>query len=112
MDPEVKYLLSLGAVRDRAKLVGEAAQAGKLTNFDVHEDKLGGVAEYVTSVIKVCHLCHMSSNQSKSTRKLTMLSTAGFRPQQLPHDPPARPMAALRSRQRPSRSRSYRRMEI
>jgi len=53
MDPEVKYLLSLGAVRDRAKLVGEAAEAGKLSNFDVHEEKLGDVAEFVTSLIKV-----------------------------------------------------------
>jgi len=53
MDSEVKYLLSLGAVRDRAKLVGEAAQAGKLSNFDVHEERLGDVAEFVTSVIKV-----------------------------------------------------------
>ena len=54
MDPEDKYLLSLGAVRDRAKLVGEAAEAGKLRNFDVHEESLSDVAEFVTSLIKVC----------------------------------------------------------
>lgn len=53
MDPKVKYLLSLGAVRDRAKLVGKAAQAGKLSHFDVHEERLSAVAEFVTSVIKV-----------------------------------------------------------
>ncbi|KAF1916417.1 hypothetical protein BDU57DRAFT_587425 [Ampelomyces quisqualis] len=52
MDPEIKYLLSLGSIRDRAKLVGEAAQAGTLSHFEVNEDKLGSVAEYVTSVIK------------------------------------------------------------
>jgi len=53
MDPKITYLLSLGAVRDRAKLVGEAAQAGKLSHFDVHADRLGDAADLVTSVIKV-----------------------------------------------------------
>ncbi|RMZ72894.1 Uracil catabolism 4 [Pyrenophora seminiperda CCB06] len=52
MDDKVKYLLSLQAVRERASLVGEAAKAGKLTHFDVHEDKLGEAADYVTGVIK------------------------------------------------------------
>ncbi|KAL5415336.1 hypothetical protein PMIN04_008595 [Paraphaeosphaeria minitans] len=52
MDPQVKYLLSLDAIRDRAKIVGEAAEAGKLSHFDVHEEKLGAVADYVTGVIK------------------------------------------------------------
>ena len=54
MDDKVKYLLSLRAVRERAKLVGEAADAGKLTHFDVHEEKLGEAAEYVAGVVKVC----------------------------------------------------------
>lgn len=54
MDTKVKYLLSLGAVRERAKLVGEAAQAGQLSHFDVHEDRLSDAADLVTSVIKVC----------------------------------------------------------
>ena len=53
MDPQVNYLLSLQAVRDRATLVGEAAKAGKLSHFDVHEDKLPEVADYVVNVIKV-----------------------------------------------------------
>ncbi|KAL1983889.1 hypothetical protein VTN96DRAFT_9813 [Rasamsonia emersonii] len=52
MDAQVKYLLSLRAVRERAKIVGEAAKAGKLTHFDVHEHRLDDVADYVTSVIK------------------------------------------------------------
>ncbi|KAJ4353359.1 uncharacterized protein N0V89_005087 [Didymosphaeria variabile] len=52
MDPQVKYLLSLEAVRDRAKIVGEAAKLGKLSHFDVHEDRLPAVADYVTGVIK------------------------------------------------------------
>lgn len=53
MDPTVKYLLSLGAIRDRARIVGQAANAGNLIHFDVHEDKLDDVADFVTSVIKV-----------------------------------------------------------
>ncbi|XP_014561147.1 hypothetical protein COCVIDRAFT_87490 [Bipolaris victoriae FI3] len=52
MDDKVKYLLSLSAVRDRSKIVGEAAAAGKLSHFDVHEERLGDAADYVTSVIK------------------------------------------------------------
>jgi hypothetical protein len=54
MDSDVKYLLSLNAVRDRAKLVGEAAATGKLSHFDVHEERLNDVADFVVSVIKVC----------------------------------------------------------
>jgi hypothetical protein len=54
MDSGIKYLLSLGAVRDRARLVGEAAAAGKLSHFDVHEERLNDVADFVVSVIKVC----------------------------------------------------------
>ncbi|KAH7357455.1 hypothetical protein BKA66DRAFT_473312 [Pyrenochaeta sp. MPI-SDFR-AT-0127] len=52
MDSKVKYLLSLNAVRERAKLVGKAAQVGKLSHFDVHEERLSDVADFVTSVIK------------------------------------------------------------
>jgi len=63
MDSEVKYLLSLGAVRDRAKIVGEAAEAGKLSHFDVHEDRLGEVAEFVVGVIKVCSFAGVRDGQ-------------------------------------------------
>ncbi|KAH8722675.1 hypothetical protein GQ44DRAFT_774704 [Phaeosphaeriaceae sp. PMI808] len=52
MDSNVKYLLSLRAVRERAKLVGEVATAGKLSHFGVHEEHLSGVADFVTSLIK------------------------------------------------------------
>lgn len=53
MDPQVNYLLSLRAVRERATLVGQLAEAGKLAHFDLHEDKLDGVVDFVASVIKV-----------------------------------------------------------
>ncbi|KAK3324732.1 hypothetical protein B0T19DRAFT_429313 [Cercophora scortea] len=52
MDPKVKYLLSLRAVRDRANAVGEIAKAGNLTHFEVHEDKLDDAVDFVASVIK------------------------------------------------------------
>lgn len=54
MDSTVQYLLSLGSIRDRAKVAGQAAKDGNLNHFDVHEDKLDDVADFVTSVIKVC----------------------------------------------------------
>lgn len=53
MDNKVKYLLSLAAVRQRASIVEKAASAGKLNHFEVHEERLGDVADFVTSVIKV-----------------------------------------------------------
>jgi hypothetical protein len=55
MDTEIRYLLSLGSIRDRANLVGKAAEAGKLNHFDVDKDRLGSAAEFVTSVIQVSH---------------------------------------------------------
>lgn len=53
MDPDVQYLLSLRAVRERAAIVRDAAEAGKLYHFDLDLDKLGDIADFVTSVIKV-----------------------------------------------------------
>ena len=53
MDPKVKYLLSLRAIRDRAGAVAEIAEAGELAHFEVREDKLDHVVDFVASVIKV-----------------------------------------------------------
>lgn len=53
MDPHVKYLLSLRAVRERAQVVWKAAEAGELSHFHLHKDKLGDVADFVISVIQV-----------------------------------------------------------
>ncbi|KAF2028272.1 DUF1688-domain-containing protein [Setomelanomma holmii] len=52
MDPEVKYLLSLRAVRERSAAVGKAADAGKLRHFNVHKERLKDAANFVVSVIK------------------------------------------------------------
>jgi hypothetical protein len=53
MNSDVNYLLSLGAIRDRAQIVWQAAEAGELTHFNFHEDKLSDVADFVISVIQV-----------------------------------------------------------
>ncbi|CRJ95844.1 hypothetical protein BN1708_002069 [Verticillium longisporum] len=52
MSSDIKYLLSLRAVRERAKIVGDVAKAGKLSHFDLREDKLDDVVDFVASVIK------------------------------------------------------------
>ena len=53
MDSQVKYLLSLRAISDRTKIVGAIAGSGKLNHFDLQEDKLDDVVDFVVSVIKV-----------------------------------------------------------
>lgn len=53
MDSQVKYLLSLRAIRERAKVVGDVAKSGNLSHFEFREDKLDGVVDFVASVIKV-----------------------------------------------------------
>lgn len=52
MNSDVNYLLSLGAIRDRAQIVWQAAEAGELAHFNFHEDKLSDVADFVISVIQ------------------------------------------------------------
>ncbi|KAL2172794.1 hypothetical protein VTG60DRAFT_2613 [Thermothelomyces hinnuleus] len=52
MDPKVKYLLSLRAIRERANAVGEIAKAGNLAHFELREDKLDDAVDFVASVIK------------------------------------------------------------
>lgn len=53
MDAQAAYLLSLDAIRDRSRIVGRLAKAGKLNHFDLHEDRLDDVVDFVASVIKV-----------------------------------------------------------
>lgn len=55
MDPLVKHLLSLQAIRERARIVWQAAEAGELVHFDLHPNKLDDVADFVISVIEVFH---------------------------------------------------------
>lgn len=53
MDSEVKYLLSLRAVRERAKVVGDVAASGNLSHFELREDKLDDAVNFVASVVRV-----------------------------------------------------------
>jgi hypothetical protein len=100
MDSEIKYLLSLDAVRDRAKIVGEAAEAGKLSHFDVHEERLNDVADFVVSVIKVW-ICNVST-LLKMMGETDKYSLARLWSRQVRHHSASWTMAAFRSRQRTS----------
>ncbi|KAF5253148.1 hypothetical protein FANTH_1979 [Fusarium anthophilum] len=51
MDNDLKYLLSLQAVRDQACKVFESAKQGNLKHFDYDEGRMGAVADYVSKVI-------------------------------------------------------------
>jgi hypothetical protein len=53
MTPDIEYLLSLEAVRERAQVVFAAAKRDELSHFTYHADKLPEAAAFVTSVIKV-----------------------------------------------------------
>jgi hypothetical protein len=55
MDSTVEYLLSLEAVRDRANIVYERAQRNDLNHFNFHPEAMDKTADYVASLIKVCH---------------------------------------------------------
>lgn len=70
MEEKVKYLLSLQAIRERARIVGGVAKSGGLNHFDLREDRLDDVAEFVVSVIKV-----RASPVSNSRIKLSNILT-------------------------------------
>lgn len=61
MTPDIEYLLSLEAVRERAQIVFAAAQKDDLSHFTYHADKLPEAAAYVTSVINVSY-CYLQSD--------------------------------------------------
>ncbi|PGH02522.1 hypothetical protein AJ80_08833 [Polytolypa hystricis UAMH7299] len=52
MDSQLKYLLSLRAIRERAEVVGDVAKSGNLSHFELREDKLDDVVDFVASIIK------------------------------------------------------------
>lgn len=53
MMPEARYILSLDSIRAQSKIVGEAARLGKLNHFDLHNEQLNEVVDYVDSIMKV-----------------------------------------------------------
>lgn len=52
-DQEIAYLLSLQAVRDRSRLVLQAAEEGALNSFDYDAKRMPEVADFVLGVISV-----------------------------------------------------------
>lgn len=56
-DPQLDpagYLRSLGAVRERSKIVTDKALRNELKHFDVDMGKFPDVVTFVTGIIKVC----------------------------------------------------------
>lgn len=53
LDP-AGYLRSLGAIRDRAKVLMEKAEDNELVHFDVDMNKFPNVVTFVSGLIKVC----------------------------------------------------------
>lgn len=53
MEEQIQYLLSLEAVRDRSKIVFEAAKSGSLNHFIYDASRMDAAADYVTAIIKV-----------------------------------------------------------
>ncbi|RVX66955.1 hypothetical protein B0A52_09079 [Exophiala mesophila] len=51
MDSDIDYLLSLAAVRDRANVVLDLAEKGKLNHFNYEPKNLDVVADYVSNLI-------------------------------------------------------------
>ncbi|KAI1372221.1 DUF1688-domain-containing protein [Hypoxylon crocopeplum] len=50
--PNIAYLLSLQAVRERAQVVLAAAREGRLHSFEFDEERMSAVADFVISVIE------------------------------------------------------------
>lgn len=53
MHSDSQYLLSLHAIRERARIVGDVAQAGNLNHFDFNSGQMDYFADFVTSIIQV-----------------------------------------------------------
>ncbi|KAL4875408.1 hypothetical protein BJY04DRAFT_202146 [Aspergillus karnatakaensis] len=52
MDPKIRDLLSLQAVRERSQLVLQLAEKNLLNHYDYHPDRLDATVDYVTSLIQ------------------------------------------------------------
>lgn len=57
---EIEYLKTLQAVRERSRLVLDAAKQGKTNNFDFHPERMQHVTEFVAGVIDVRNPYHPS----------------------------------------------------
>ncbi|KAE8314362.1 hypothetical protein BDV41DRAFT_534174 [Aspergillus transmontanensis] len=52
IDTEIKYILSLQAVRERAQRVFQLAEANQINHFEYHEDRFDAAVQYVANIIK------------------------------------------------------------
>lgn len=50
---EVEHILTLEAVRERARQVLQSAESGHLNHFDYDESRMPEVAEFVSGIISV-----------------------------------------------------------
>lgn len=53
LESDIQYLKSLRAVRERSRIVLEAARNGGLNNFELDELRMKETAEFVAGVISV-----------------------------------------------------------
>ena len=53
LESDIQYLKSLRAVRERSRIVLEAARNGGLNNFKLDEPRMKETAEFVAGVISV-----------------------------------------------------------
>lgn len=67
MDEPLFHLLTLPSIRERSSIVYKKAQAGKLSSFILHEDKLPVAADYVANLIKVSHISALLDSVTASS---------------------------------------------
>lgn len=93
LDPAA-YLRSLGAVRERSKIVAEKAMTNTLNHFDVDMSKFSDVVSFVCGIIKVSHWWSQASPNvyTTATNKAVLIERLR-RPIQL--DPAPRTIPAL-----------------
>ncbi len=79
--PEVRYLLSLGAIRKQAKIVGDAARLDKLNHFDLHDEQFEEVVDYVHASMEVSSstiLIILRAPDTRTSEILDLISITRF----------------------------------
>lgn len=71
---EIDYLKSLRAVRERSRIVLEAARNGGLNNFVLDEGRMKETAEFVAGVISVSLIPPTSSFSSTKLGRSALLT--------------------------------------
>lgn len=69
------YLRSLGAVRERSKIITEKALKNRLNHFDVDLERFPDVVQFVCRIIKVCYMILLDTTSSTATITITLLGT-------------------------------------